>query len=91
VSCPPGPDTATKAAPDPALGDADKDGDGRDDYYMGEYNFEKGDQDLHVKCWCLNKPAQANGHYGDYFTKEIVVTQHNQAPVTAVPAGDEAT
>ena len=91
TQCPPGPDTMTKGMPDPALGDVDKDGDGRRDFYMGEYNFVKGDKDLHVKKWCLNKAANGDGTFGDYFTQEIVVTEQNQPDVVAVPAGDEAT
>jgi hypothetical protein len=91
TGCPPKSDAHTKAVPDSTLGDADANGDGLVDYFMGEYDFVKGDKDLHVKCWCLNRPLQPNGHWGDYFTKEIVVTQQEHPPIIAVPAGDEAT
>lgn len=70
TSCPPGPDARTKGVPDPALGDKDVDGDGRLDYFMGEWKFVDGDADLTVRQWCINKAAGAN--FNDFFTYELI-------------------
>jgi hypothetical protein len=83
--CPPGPGDGTKSVPNPALGDQDKNGDGVDDFYMGEYHFDKGTQDLTVRIWCINQAA-GDGHFNDFLTYEII-TSENDAQTIAVAAG----
>ena len=85
VSCPPGPDHSTKGDPDPALGDKDVTGDGSVDFFMGEWHFVDGNQDLKVRSWCVNRTGGATT-FGDFFTYEIL-TSMDGVDTVAVGAG----
>ena len=74
TTCPPGPVRGTKGAPDAALGDKDVDGDGTSDFYMGEWKYDDGNKDLIIREWCINRPVQANGSFGDFFSVEIITS-----------------
>ncbi|GEM_PF-6024637 len=85
TTCPPGNRDATgkftKAkANDPR--DKDVNGDGTADYFMGEWKFVDGDNDLIVREWCINKAEtpddpttpQNERRFHDYFTQEIITS-----------------
>ena len=69
TSCPPVQADGTRFPTDPNMGDKDVNNDGTDDYYMGESKYEKGDQDLKVREWCINGTTP-------YYTYEIVTSEH---------------
>jgi hypothetical protein len=75
VSCPPGPDAHTKGVPNAALGDKNVAGDGKLDYYMGEWKFDDLTKDLIIRKWCINvdkDPAKAA--YSDFFSFEVITS-----------------
>jgi len=92
-TCPPGDCTRnakgeitsfTKVPPDPNLTndadlkDQDKNGDGRVDYFIGQWKFVSGVNDLIVRKWCIEKPAGAGGTLGDFFTIEVLSSLNGQ-------------
>jgi len=88
LNCPPGPDTSTKGVPDAALGDRDVNGDGWDDFYMGEitYTDENGDSVTIIR-WAINMPSRTPGGFEDYFSYEIKTTDKNGVTTQRVAAG----
>lgn len=74
TSCPPGPNATTKGVPAAGLGDKDVDGDGTDDFFMGEWKFVQGNRNLVVRKWCINKPAAASGAFGDFFSTQVLTS-----------------
>lgn len=92
VGCPPVDANGNKIMPNNALDD-DKDDppDGVDDYFMGEWKFVKGKEDLIVRKWCMNR-AETRDAFTDFFTFEAIASENGEEidpPVVA--AGDEAT
>ncbi len=98
TACPPGNINAngsyTKAQTnDPK--DKDVNGDGRSDYFMGEWKFVDGANDLIVREWCINNPPSRQDDpntprdetiYQDFFTQEII-TSLNGVETLRVAAG----
>ena len=69
----PAPGSQTKAAH--VAADKDVNNDGRTDFFMGEWEFIKGNKDLKVRMWCINK-AESAGGWGDYFTFEVLTSEN---------------
>lgn len=86
-SCPPGPDASSKSTPDAKLGDKDVDGDGTLDFFMGEWEFVLGVDDVKVRLWCINRKKK-RGHtaFSDFFSTEVL-TSKNGVDTQTVPPG----
>jgi len=104
-TCPPGRCTRdakgeitsfTKIDPDPTLSsvpaqkDQDKNGDGRVDYFMGEWKFVEGDTDLIIRKWCLNG-GPPNGAFHDAYAFELATSTGNQEHQRIPPTNDNLT
>lgn len=70
--CPPQTSSGVKAPTNNAR-DADKGGSAATDYFMGEYVFAKGQEDLKVIVWCITG-ASATPPFTDYFSYEILTS-----------------
>lgn len=53
------------------------------DYYMGEYKFVEGDNDLIVRIWCIRTPL--GEVFTDYFTHEIITSFRGEETVRVAP------
>ncbi|MFN0104485.1 MAG: hypothetical protein ACKV2U_20660 [Bryobacteraceae bacterium] len=78
--CPPNGVSATgaKTAPDATKGDKDVAGDGKLDYYMGEWKYVERGRNVIVRKWCINADPTDNGPgktprftFNDFFSFEI--------------------
>jgi hypothetical protein len=67
-----------KAVPDAAKGDKDVSGhgDGTLDFFMGEWKFVSGNNDVIVRLWCINKPQDTTApfNFHDYFSYQVLTS-----------------
>ena len=104
-TCPPGRCTRdaqnkitafTKIDPDPRLTnvaaqkDQDKNGDGRVDYFLGEWKFVEGNKDVIVRKWCLNG-GPPNGAFHDAFSFEIATSLNGTETQQVKPSNETLT